>query len=124
MKDSELVRHARRELELLGEDESTIEGLVRVVQAFADMGHSGYSSFLALERVKRLLAFKNLTPITDHPDEWAYHSPELSGNSKGLWQNRRDLEAFSEDGGKTYLLTSERNKVPKPLHFSKPHEES
>lgn len=38
--DSLLVDHARRELALLGEDQFVIDGLCRVVQAFADMGHS------------------------------------------------------------------------------------
>ncbi len=45
---SNLVDHAKRELELLGEDPKFVEGYINVIKAFADMGHSGGSASVAM----------------------------------------------------------------------------
>lgn len=100
---SNLVEHARYELELLGEEPETIEGYLKVVQAFADMGHSGASAEVAIPTLERLLRFMNLTPLTDDPAEWEHHG-EVMFPPVGVWQSRRCSEAFSTDGGKTYHL--------------------
>lgn len=112
---SNLVDHARRELELIGEEPATIDGYLKVVQAFADMGHSGGSASVAIPVLHELFQYKNLRPLTDSPGEWVDH-----GNS--LWQNTRNGEAFSSDGGKTYWLLSERaaSLEVTPLHRSEP----
>lgn len=117
--DSNLVNHARRELQILGEDEDTIEGYLRVIQAFADMGHSGGSAFIAIPTINELLQFKNLKPLTNDPTEWMFHDNGTFPPS-GVWQNTRNGEAFSHDGGKTYYLLSEggNDKNPEPLHTS------
>ncbi len=65
---SNLVEHARRELELVGEEEEFIEGYLKVIQAFADMGHSGGSASVAIPVIQTLLQFKNLKPLTDNPE--------------------------------------------------------
>lgn len=118
---SNLVQHAERELTLLGEDQETIDGYKKVIQAFADMGHSGGSAAIAIPVINELLQFNNITPLTDNPDEWQYISEDVWGSSGGIWQNRRSGEAFSNDGGKTYYLLSEggNDKNRKPLHESK-----
>lgn len=121
---SNLVNHARRELELLGEEEETIEGYCAVVAAFAAMGHSGGSASVAIPVIAELLQFKNLTPLTDYPGEWMEISAEMWGDgdfrSVGIWQNIRNSEAFSNDGGKTYYLLSEgaHDKNRHPMHTS------
>lgn len=97
---SNLVAHARRELELVGEEEETILGIEKVIQAFADMSHSGGSASVVIPWINELLRFKNLTPLTDNPREW-----NLVGDK--IWQNARNSEAFSSDGGTTYYLLSE-----------------
>lgn len=104
---SNLVEHAKRELNFIGEDPETIEGYVKVIQAFADMGHSGGSASVAIPVINELLQFHNLTPLTDNPEEWFFHDTETSGVKDGFWQNKRNGEAFSHDGGKTYYLLSE-----------------
>lgn len=101
---SSLVEHARRELALIGEDEETTEGLIRVIQAFADMGHSGGSASICIPRISKLLSFENLTPLTDDPEEWAEVHDDL-------WQSKRNPEAFSRDGGKTFSLLSTKSTV-------------
>ena len=101
MEESNLVAHARRELELIGEEQETINGYLSMIQIFADMGHSGDSAAVFIPTLCELLQFKNLKPLTDDPDEWN----EVSTGE--MWQNARNSEAFSRDGGKTYYLLSE-----------------
>lgn len=105
--ESNLVNHARTELRLIGEDEHTTVGILRVIQAFADMGHSGGSASVAIPMITNLLQYKNLSPLTDDPSEWVFHDGSVAGGN-GVWQNTRNSEAFSNDGGKTYWLISER----------------
>lgn len=106
-----LVDHARRELELVGEDQEFIQGYLNVIQAFADMGHSGGSASVAIPTINDLLQFKNLRPLTDNQEDWMYVGDTV-------WQCRRNPEAFSNDGGKTYYLLSEGGNFhnPGPLH--------
>ena len=101
---SNLVIHARRELELIGEEPDVITGYLRVIQAFADMGHSGGSASVAIPTIGRLLRFENLAPLTNDPDDWI----EVG---YGMWQNRRCSRMFSEDGGRTYTDVDDREKV-------------
>lgn len=103
---SNLVEHARRELAAINEDPEHIEGLLKVIQAFADMGCSGGQSAVAIEQLGELLEFHNLSPLTDDPEEWHFHG-NVSAHETGLWQNKRRGEAFSHDAGKTYYLISE-----------------
>ena len=117
-RESNLVAHARRELEIVnsraqpGDEytQSDIDGFIKVIQAFADMGHSGGSAPYAIGIISDLLQFKPLAPLTDHPDEWHFHGEEQWGEKGGVWQNRRHGEAFSHDGGKSYYLLSEIQK--------------
>ncbi|WP_053065409.1 hypothetical protein [Micromonospora sp. RV43] len=103
-----LVEHARRELELSGqfaEDPAYAQSIVAAVSAFASYGHSGGSAACAREQINTLLGFGTLSPLTDDPEDWV-DVAEQSGHT--LWQCRRNPEAFSEDGGKTYYLLSDR----------------
>lgn len=120
---SNLVDHARRELESIGEEPETIEGYLKVIQAFAEMGHSGGSASVAIPVIHQLLQFKPLGALTDNPAEWFFHEESVAGVKGGFWQNIRDGEAFSTDGGKTYYLLSEGANAhnPSPLHESVSH---
>ena len=117
-RESNLVAHARRELELVNSraqpgdeySQEDIDGFLKVIQAFADMGHSGGSAPFAIGIITDLLQFKPLAPLTDHPDEWEFHGEEKWGARGGIWQNRRHGEAFSHDGGQSYYLLSEIQK--------------
>lgn len=103
---SNLVDHARRELELIGEEPETIEGYLKVIKAFAKMGHSGGSASVAIPVINRLLQFKPLAPLTYEADEWFEHDAEYCGGQP-LWQNIRDSRIFSTDGGKTHYNVEE-----------------
>lgn len=101
---SNLVEHARRELELIGEDPVYSASLVAAVAAFGSFGHSGASAEMARAQLHALLGFEALSPLSSDPAEWC-DVAEVSGIP--LWQNRRNPAAFSEDCGKTYHLVSE-----------------
>lgn len=105
---SNLVRHAERELALIGEDPATIAGYLRVIRAFAGGGHSGGSASVAIPVIHQLLQYKNLSPLTDDPSEWIRRGPEMWDGVNDIWQNTRNGQAFSDDEGKTYWLLTEK----------------
>jgi hypothetical protein len=118
--DSPLVNHARRELALIGEEPWLTDGLCKVVAAFAEMGHSGFSAAHSTAVLEKLLRYQPLSPITDDPAEWEDRSG-MSGYP--IWQNVRDSRAMSKDGGKTYTLVDEdpvTSDSGQPVHTSQP----
>lgn len=111
---SDLVEHAKRELELSGqhaEDPAYSQSIVAAVAAFASYGHSGGSAAVAIEQLHWLLQFRPLSPLTSDPDEWIDHG-EISNSP--LWQNKRDPAAFSTDGGQTWYFVDDRAVVDTP----------
>jgi hypothetical protein len=125
---SNLVEHAKRELALIGGEDDEMQQLmnkniIEMVEVFSKAGHSGFSAEHAIQTLEKLLRFENLTPLTDDPDEWNHVHETVWGAPNGVWQNRRNSEAFSEDGGKTYYLLSENvqdsHSIRKTIHQSK-----
>ena len=114
--NSNLVTHALHELSLMKyNDDVTDEyeymiacAVLDIVAMFAGQGHSGMSGSIALRLLEPLLDFKPLGVLTDDPTEWHEVYP-------GTWQNRRDGEAFSLNGGKTYYLLIEMSQWRKKL---------
>lgn len=102
--ESNLVSHARHELERLGEEGYVIDWYLTVVRAFASIDHSGGSAAAALPVLERLLRYEPLTDLTDDPAEWIDRG-EVNGMP--WWQNTRDSRAMSHDGGKTYWMVHE-----------------
>lgn len=49
--ESNLVTHARRELEMIGEDADVVDWFVSVVREFASFGHSGGSASVCIPRL-------------------------------------------------------------------------
>lgn len=122
---SNLVDHARRELELSGqlaEDPVYAGTLLAAVAAFNAYGHSGASAEMARHQLHTLLGYGVLAPLTSDPAEWEDRS-EIS--STPMWQSRRDPSAFSADGGRTYWLLAERDAAGSmettPLHTAVDH---
>lgn len=108
--------HAIRELSLLGEDDETVEWMIRVVKEFTTFGHSGGSASVLIPMLNDLLQFKNLSPLTDNPADWILVAEDV-------WQCSRNPEAFSDDEGKTYYLLSEGgcSTYPYPKHKTESH---
>lgn len=113
-KESNLVAHARYELELIGNGPMIDDHVLEIVKIFSEQGHSGSSAVYTIKVIAKLLNFENLAPLTNNPDEWVL----VFDNG---WQNKRNSAAFSSDGGKTYTLTTELAGIRK-LHTSADHE--
>lgn len=101
--DSELVRHALRELEGIGYgphiddpfEKAMVGSILKIVYIFSQLGHSGYSASYMRGVIHKLLGFENLAEITNKPDDWIEVGHDM-------WQNRRNGKLFSADGGKHY----------------------
>jgi hypothetical protein len=113
-----LVEHAEREMKLIGLDKKDAvydgmlyDAVMELVKVFAEQGHSGMSAGRTLFLFDKVARFKNLSPLTNSPNEWMEVSDYAGPEQKGVWQNRRDSECFSNDGGKTYYNLNEREKI-------------
>ena len=100
---STTAEHARRELELIGEDEDVINWVERIAEIYEDKALPAYPN--VIEMITKILKHENLTPLTNNPAEWRDHT-ETSGFP--LWQAVRNPAAFSLDGGDTYYLATDR----------------
>lgn len=110
---SNLVKHARRELEIIGEDEAFIENYIELIRLFSVQGHSGGSASVFIPTLQKLLNFENLGPISNDPIEW-----NEVGN--GMWQNTRNPKFFSEDGGKSYYDVEDKYNTDGSVKLIKP----
>ena len=101
---SQLIDHAKRELEKIGLSPEAIDDYLAPLEAF--------DKLLFFDKVQKnnaaqvladLLLGKTLTTITDDPWEWQLlPGSDTDSDMRGIWQNKRDPKAFSTDGGKTY----------------------
>jgi hypothetical protein len=112
--ESNLVSHAREEMRLASIDEDDQKNLMALVEVFDSQRHSGGAAGWTLNTLVRLLQYENLTALTDDPEEWNLVSDDHSFVNGPLHQNRRNPEAFSVDGGKTYYLLSENPNPQRP----------
>ena len=95
---SNLTSFARNELQIAGlfDEDSDYGGMLgdavmRMVEQFAEEGHSGFSASQAIKIFQRVASFEPLTPLTGEDDEWT----EVAD---GLLQNRRCSHVFKENG--------------------------
>lgn len=68
--DSNLVQHAIREMNPETGDTELKLQMLGIVEAFADMGHSGASAPWCANALARLFMFEPLGPLTGEDDEW------------------------------------------------------
>lgn len=69
------------------------EAVMKMIEQFADEGHSGFSAGMAISAFERLAKFEPLTPLTGDDDEWVEVGTQ---NSKPLYQNKRCAHVFRE----------------------------
>jgi len=112
--ETNLVKHARRELQLAGIGDTDADyggaldpAVMELIEVFSAQGHSGASAGLCLAMFYRLAQFKALSPLTDDPAEWEevtdrVLTPEQIAEGQRMWQNIRQGSTFSKDGGKTW----------------------
>ena len=97
---SNLVDHARRELEAAGlfDKDSDYNGMigkavVELMEVFAKQGHSGCSASIVSDLFNRLAGYEVITPLTGEDDEWndISHMGETT-----LLQNNRNSAVFKD----------------------------
>lgn len=109
---SNLVNHAKTELELAGffKEDSDYGGLlgkavVELVEKFAEQGHSGFSANQTVNLFNKVARFEPLMPLTGEDDEW-------NEVGEGGYQNKRCSHVFKENSkaydinGKVFRETS------------------
>jgi hypothetical protein len=107
----EIQTHALRELKLGGmlDDSadhktkniaSVITNLMTALQELEDP--DGVTMKAAIGLFIMLVNMRLISPITDSEEEWANKTDLEKGIA--LWQNIRDPNLFSGDGGKTYYV--------------------
>jgi hypothetical protein len=95
---SNLTEFARSELERAGmfDKDSDYGGMLgeavlKMVEQFAEEGHSGFSASMAIALFEKVARFEPLTPLTGEDKEWT----EVGD---GVFQNRRCSHVFKENG--------------------------
>lgn len=134
-----LVNWAKEELDRLNKDndgmqEAMNNNIIEIVKVFSEQGHTGFTASYALGLIKKLLAWKPITPLTGEEDEWC----EVCDTKRNLQQNKRyssvfrenfdnstayDIEGriFSDDGGKTWFTRGRRgSSVPVTFPYTVP----
>ena len=119
--ESGLILHARHELDLVleeakkdGDEEDARmqrvfnDGIIRVIKAFDECGHSGFSASLAIKYLGRLLRFQPLLPLTLEEDEWVEVGINHHDNKEiKIYQNKRASNVFKQEDkfdGKPYCI--------------------
>lgn len=118
MSEENTTTRARRELERTNEDPDVIDWYCRTIDAYMSFGHSGGSMWATFPVFEALVHQKNLTPLTSDSAEWLDRS-EISGTP--IWQNDRNGEAFSSDGGKTYWMLNDSTESVKFMSGTPPY---
>lgn len=104
--DSNLLNHARRELEVIGmsatSNEDDIDAwmyrdIMELLTTFSKQNHSGMSAPYCLSIFDKLARFQPLAPLTGEDNEWV----EVSDS---IWQNNRCSSVFktSNDNASAY----------------------
>ena len=70
-------------------NDAMCEHILKMVNVFAEEGHSGFSANYAINILQKLLRLEPLSPLTGEDDEWC----EVSDN---LYQNKRLSRVFKE----------------------------
>ena len=74
-------------------NDAMCEHILKMVDVFAEEGHSGFSANYAINILKKLLRFEPLSPLTGEDDEWNDVS-EYSGYEH--YQNKRLSRVFKK----------------------------
>ena len=114
---SNLISHAQREFRAAGwikEDgsyndemqEDICNHVLKLLEVFADEGHSGSSAPYAIELFSKLAKFDPLTPLTGEDWEWNHINDDRT-NNVSVYQNNRCGAVFKQSdrfNGDPYYL--------------------
>ena len=92
---SNLITHAKKELELAGlfDKDSDYNGmlgnaLMELIKVFSDQGHSGMSASIVRSLFNKISDFKPIIPLTFKDDEWC--------DTGDMYQNKRNGAVFKK----------------------------
>ena len=108
---SNLLKHAERELKLIGYDgkdeydKMAKEAILQLIETFAKQGHSGFSAPYVAKMFHKLANYEVLSPLTGNDDEWSDISDMSGGDDdeKMLFQNTRDSRVFKHEKGAYFV---------------------
>lgn len=117
-----LKEHAEKELALLGNDKEFNDEIVKIIEIFANMGHSGCSASYASQLIYNLLKFRNLTPLTGEESEWNEVTDDLFQNNRmsNIFKTSKEFNGqaytidgiyFSDDNGLSWF-GNHRSRIP------------
>lgn len=106
--ESNLIKHAERELALAGISTSKDDfskkitaDVLELMRVFSAQDHTHDSAEMVRNIFLQLASWEVITPITDDPYEWVDVTEEM-GSKETVHQNLRGPAHFSRDGGKTW----------------------
>lgn len=108
---SSLVNHAEMELRAAGlfDEDSDYGGMLgpsvmKLVRAFAEEGHSGYSAGITIHLFSKVASYQLLSPINNPLAAGEYHDVSYPSGTppQTTLQSTRLSSLFSEDSGKTW----------------------
>jgi hypothetical protein len=74
-------------------NDAMCEHILKMVDVFAEEGHSGFSANYAISILQKLLRFEPLSPLTGEDDEWSCVSEYCEGET---YQNKRLSSVFKK----------------------------
>lgn len=79
--------------------EAICTNVLKMLEIFADEGHTGSSAPYAINLFQKIASFKPLTPLTG--EDWEWHDvSEYSGRDNGpVFQNKRCGNVFKDNNG-------------------------
>jgi len=104
--DSNLLKHAKRELQLLGYDLNQkeedpnkwmVENVLELLTVFAKQGHSGSSAPYCIDVFAKLASFEPIAPLQGTDDEW-----DSTCSLDETWQNKRCSHIFKDKNNRAY----------------------
>lgn len=99
---------------MIGKDSEAYGGMIATAcldlyRVMSAQGHSGFSNSYTLEIFNMLRKNKQLSPLTNDPDEWTDVAEYFDG--KPFHQSKRNCSCFSDDNLITYYDVDERKKI-------------
>lgn len=79
--------------------EAICTNVLKMLEIFADEGHSGSSAPYAINLFQKIASFKPLTPLTGEDWEWHDVSEHGGRNDGPLFQNKRCSHVFKDNSG-------------------------
>jgi len=119
--ESNLEKHARRELEIIGAFSKggdfyggmTGEAVMELVKVFANQGHSGMSANIVRSLFSKVADFKPLSPLRGTEDEWGEPF-----SKDGARQNKRCSRVFMDGDGSAYDIAGKVFREPSGVCYT------